>query len=373
MADNILLENIEEAGELKEAKFPPGYRGAVHANMVGSIVWDNVVLALKETRLFRFLEHKKDIGILAEHLVVPVLDRDERIRLLIKNGFIAYENTFIRADRNHWCELQLKQKGDDACVIDILVATKNNKLLNYVAGIKQELVQLFGEIGYKNRYMVLWYYWAGEIRCSEMIITLDEKFYKEAYPYLDSERIFRDFLESNENILIIKGPPGTGKTRFVRWFLQSLAPKRDYKNKLDAPLLIYVRDKQLLMHDAFYNCVVQNYLSALRENRYCFLVIEDMDYQLMSRTDGNDAMTYLLGLADGLIPLKLKCIFTTNLASIRHIDEALLRPGRLYDLIETRKLKSDEAVRLAEKINGRTIDFKDDITLAEVFRRIEKK
>jgi len=45
-----------------------------------------------------------------------------------------------------------------------------------------------------------------------------------------------------------------------------------------------------------------------------------------------------------------KIIFTTNLANVNDIDEALLRPGRCFANVRTRNLRREEAALLMERI-----------------------
>lgn len=56
-------------------------------------------------------------------------------------------------------------------------------------------------------------------------------------------------------------------------------------------------------------------------------------------------------------------------------DKALLRPGRTFDVLKTRHLNFDEAVKLAEVIGTKLTIQKDDnkYSLAEIYNsKIEK-
>ena len=46
-----------------------------------------------------------------------------------------------------------------------------------------------------------------------------------------------------------------------------------------------------------------------------------------------------------------KIIFTTNLANVNDIDDALLRPGRCFANVRTRNLRHDEAARVMQRMS----------------------
>jgi hypothetical protein len=66
-------------------------------------------------------------------------------------------------------------------------------------------------------------------------------------------------------------------------------------------------------------------------------------------------------------------IFSTNLPSIRDIDEALIRPGRCFDILNFDDLNSTQAETLANKLNLEYNKGKDKYSLAELFNEEIKK
>jgi hypothetical protein len=148
------------------------------------------------------------------------------------------------------------------------------------------------------------------------------------YPWLSVslEEYFKAYDESSENILVMFGPPGTGKSTFLR------------------SLIMYLRYDAML---AYNKSVVESpelvnkfYASAGTD----LLAYEDIDKHLKRREDGNQLMSTLLNASDGVIEHKgKKIVFSTNLTSINQIDEALLRVGRCFDILEFRELTPDEA------------------------------
>jgi len=99
------------------------------------------------------------------------------------------------------------------------------------------------------------------------------------------------------------------------------------------------------------------------------LVIEDADTLICSRDSGNKLIPRFLNTAEGLVKATgKKMVFTTNLDSINNVDEALIRPGRCFDVMKTRALTHSE-MRAASLAAG--IDYvppvKDEYTLSEIF------
>lgn len=69
-----------------------------------------------------------------------------------------------------------------------------------------------------------------------------------------------------------------------------------------------------------------------------------------------------------------KIIFPTNLPNLRVVDEALLRPGRAFKVIEFKRLSYDEANTARAAINLPNIvskDTTDTYTLAEALNYTE--
>lgn len=193
--------------------------------------------------------------------------------------------------------------------------------------------------------------------------ALEEKVYTEAYPYIEVgiESYIYEYFKSESPVLLMMGRPGAGKTRLLRYMMQILATNKGRDAKV-----LYTMEEDVFADDRFY-------LRFLTDD-YDALVLEDIDLNLKSRKDGNVMMHKLLAGADGFIRNKnKKIILTTNITSIRDIDEALLREGRCYGKIETRNLTPEEAEGLAFKINS-ACDFetRKEMSVAEVYDAINR-
>ena len=155
------------------------------------------------------------------------------------------------------------------------------------------------------------------------------------YPFLEGEKLtdyYERFMQSSANILLLIGPPGTGKTTFIRG------------------LLAHTESSAVVTYDAA--ILEKDYVFArFVEDETNIMVLEDSDTFLKARSDGNTMMHRFLNVGDGLVTTKgKKLIFSTNLPSVRDIDPALVRPGRCFDIVHFDQLKLAEAKKLADKL-----------------------
>ena len=174
----------------------------------------------------------------------------------------------------------------------------------------------------------------------------------EMYPFLKGETLesyYDRYMASSANILLLIGPPGTGKTTFIRGLLA---------HTNSSAIVSY--DAAILDKDGFFARFIES-----DDN---VMVLEDSDAFLKPRSDGNTMMHRFLNVGDGLVTTKgKKMIFSTNLPSVRDIDSALTRPGRCFDIVEFNQLSYGEAKALAEKLGAPMPDIKDQYSIAEIF------
>lgn len=181
---------------------------------------------------------------------------------------------------------------------------------------------------------------------------LKTKLHPEFYPDISNpSEYLKQYLASEASILMLSGPPGTGKTTLLRHLI--------CENKLAAHV---VYDEQLMSNDA----VFQSFLFGEDGD---IMIIEDADTIITSRErDNNKLMARFLNVSDGLIKLpNKKLVFTTNISDFNKVDTALLRPGRCFGILHTRALNLTEA-QAAAKVAGLAIPIeKKEYTLGDLF------
>ncbi len=191
--------------------------------------------------------------------------------------------------------------------------------------------------------------------CVSIPLVDNRVLYNEMYPFLGDEDIFGyydRFLQSNSSILILIGPPGTGKTSFIKGLI---------KHKKASAFVTY--DAKVLESDGFF----AKFIEGNKE----FLVVEDCDTFITDRKDGNDMMAKFLNTGDGLVSnSQKKMIFSTNLPSLDNVDDALIRKGRCFDVLKFEELTRNQALKLCEK-TGLTLPENNIYTLSEIFNQTE--
>lgn len=139
-------------------------------------------------------------------------------------------------------------------------------------------------------------------------------------------------------LLLLEGPPGTGKTRAVRALIASLAGAA--RVVIVPPHLIADLGGPDLLG------------ALLGHPTPTVLVIEDADYALLDRSvrhEGDQqgsagALASVLNLSDGILgaQVDLRLVATTN-ARVERLDAAVLRPGRLMAQVYFGALGADQA------------------------------
>lgn len=276
----------------------------------------------------------------------------------------------LHGNRKDWFEF-IEEEFDGDTILEVndsygIVVTENVNFIRYDVNSNSINVRIYGdkefvdelpEIFLKKFELVKsyieWVY-SSDGNSVNVPLNTDRLPVQEMYPFLGEESLgdyYERFLKSSANILLLIGPPGTGKTTFIRGLLAHSSTSA-----------IVTYDSAILEKDYLFARFI--------EDETGVMVLEDSDNFLKARSDGNTMMHRFLNVGDGLVTTKgKKLIFSTNLPSIRDVDPALVRPGRCFDILNFDTLKQAEAEKLANKLGVRLEGKKDRWTIAEVFNK----
>ncbi len=161
-----------------------------------------------------------------------------------------------------------------------------------------------------------------------------------AYPSLPGgvSQFIDRYLKAPETILVLQGPPGSGKTRLIRAILGEISRRNDSPAQA-----MYTGDNKALEGDEIFVKFITGHDDAF--------VIEDADHTLQPRAKGNEDLHRFLAIADGVVRAQgRKIIFSTNLANVGDLDDALVRPGRCFAHVLLRDLTVEESERLVKAL-----------------------
>jgi len=330
--------------------------------------WDNMF------NLSNIMENKENI-FLGVSDIEDLITSEIMQKRFNENKTTVQRETTVLANRDtwkHWAEssfqdFQFVQTNSSS---GFLVERETHNFIKFSVNSNSTEVRAFGDTEFADEMIELveenfdivtsyieWVY-GGDGNSVNVPLNRSRLPVKEMYPFLGDESLedyYDRYMDSNANILLLIGPPGTGKTTFIRGLLA---------HRNSSAIVTY--DSNILDKDGFFARFIEDDAEVM--------VLEDSDAFLKSRSDGNTMMHRFLNVGDGLVTTKgKKMVFSTNLPSIRDIDSALVRPGRCFDIVEFKPLSLHHATILADKLGGKIPKRKGgevvEFSLAEIFNQ----
>ena len=290
-----------------------------------------------------------------------------------KNSNIYIENNDI------FCDIDINDH-DEFCKVSFYSKTLENyhKMFKVFKGCKfstKTLLKVRLSEVYQN---------SGGLRSKDKIYGEEDlkRINEKYYPYINMDKFMDEFIQGEENVLILCGAPGTGKSKFSSLVLKKLTENKKYfdhftegtykSTKGNSSNEIRMDEISMYLEEIlednegnvspegyenlFYNIVTAKNIDMISGDEFWnriddedLIILDDLDFLLSSRKENredtikNQFLSNFLSFTDGIDFKKTKIIITTN-QPFESIDEALLRRGRLFAILEFRGLTEDEAL-----------------------------
>lgn len=267
--------------------------------------------------------------------------------MVVKCSFGLPENKLDKTDEDGY-ELSLEADGQMIIIFCPLLKNKE-KIENFI----NEFVNLgimFIPMTEKSFYMIAegtrgLFKQKTTFKNMEIRDDRYDIYYGDKFPH---DKFKKFVTEETENLLLLHGDPGTGKSNYIKNLITEAEED-----------VIYVPPSMVSI------IASPGFVSFMLQNKNNIILIEDAE-EILS-VDRNSATNNLLGLTDGFLKdaLNLKIICTFN-CDLKKIDPALLRKGRLFFEYKFDKLSIEEGQRLVDFCD---LNFKveKEMTLAEIF------
>ena len=224
-------------------------------------------------------------------------------------------------------------------------------------------------------FTIDWHYLDGKGVSSALIDELaTDKLVDAAYPSITEgvHQFIDRYLDADQPVLVVHGPPGTGKTRLIRGILGEMA-----RRSSDACRVMFTGDAELLKRDEIFMRFIGSGHKAF--------VVEDADHLLKPRKDGNESMHRFLTISDGIVRAQgRKIIFSSNLPNLGDLDDALIRPGRCFACVTLPRLAKESVEKLIPALQTDKLFAADmhtrllgggekSVSLAEIYRALGER
>lgn len=168
-------------------------------------------------------------------------------------------------------------------------------------------------------------------------------------------------------LLILEGPPGTGKSHFIRSLTSSTANEKTVFILLDYQSASSISGAELLN-------VLLSFKQSMQEKKSITFLIEDADHFLHTRSESNmSVISSLLNLTDGMLgeALDVRVIASTNIP-LENLETALTRPGRLMDHLRFGPLETLKASKIFQRLTGQEKTFSELLPLCEIYHQAKQ-
>ena len=185
------------------------------------------------------------------------------------------------------------------------------------------------------------------------------------YPNIDIDVLLKDYQMSDESILFLYGPPGVGKTTFLKYMMQKSGMRS----------FAYIKDEAVMKNSEVW--------SRLSANEYDAVIFDDLDFAMEKRSGqhadgGSNFVSNLLSYSDGLFNQDAKIVITTN-QKASELDNALLRPGRCFDVLHLDPLSRDQALKcwiedlqMSDELFAELFGESEQVTQAELMSHYKR-
>ncbi len=187
----------------------------------------------------------------------------------------------------------------------------------------------------------------------------------ELFQGIDTQKLTESYLNSSQSILILFGNPGTGKSKLIQYIVGK-SPQILQKT---ARVLVIKGKENIIRSADNFNTYLENDI----------VVLDDFDFVSFTRNEDNDianVISTILSVTDGFIPKRPKIIISTN-KKFSEIDPALLRPSRLFDILELKAISRSHFKKICKSypklLPGLELfKKKENVKIAEIFDYITR-